>query len=135
MGLLCVIYMILALRTNLVFFLIFLTLIPAFACLAGAFFHLAQDPVGNAVLGNRLIYASGACSFVTCLLGWYLFLSIMMASLDFPVGLPGEFPFFFFFPLFLLFSFLSCFLGGLLVRAFRCEASAGEVPISLHTFS
>jgi hypothetical protein len=112
MGLLCVIYMILALRTNLIFFLIFLTLIPAFACLAGAFFHLAQDPVGNAVLGNRLIYASGACSFVTCLLGWYLFLSIMMASLDFPVGLPGEFPFFFLFSSFSSFLLLELFFWG-----------------------
>jgi hypothetical protein len=83
-------YMILALRTNLIFFLIFLTLIPSFWTLAAAFWKLSEDPVGNAVLGNRLIYTSGACSFVTCILGWYLFLSIMMASLDFPFQLPGK---------------------------------------------
>jgi hypothetical protein len=83
-------YMFLALRTNLVFFLIFLTLIPSFWTLAAAFWKLSEDPVGNAVLGNRLIYTSGACSFVTCILGWYLFLSIMMASLDFPFQLPGK---------------------------------------------
>jgi hypothetical protein len=62
--------------------------------LAGAFWHLAADPEANAHLGTRLIYASGACSFVTCLLGWYLFMSIMMASLDFPVELPGKFEIF-----------------------------------------
>jgi hypothetical protein len=75
--------------------------------LAGAFWQLAQDPVGNATLGNRLIYASGACSFVTCILGWYLFMSIMMASLDFPFSLPGK----------LALSFLSVLsLGGNLGR-------------------
>jgi succinate-acetate transporter protein len=42
MGLLCVIYLICALRTNIVFLVIFLTLIIAFGLLAGAFWQLGQ---------------------------------------------------------------------------------------------
>ena len=88
MGVLCFIYMILALRTNLVFFLIFLTLVPAFSLLAAAFWHLAEDYEGNAALAQKEILAAGALTFVTDMLGWYIFFAIMLASLDFPFQLP-----------------------------------------------
>jgi len=42
MGLLCFVYLIIALRTNIIFVLIFATLVPAFGCLAGVFFYAAQ---------------------------------------------------------------------------------------------
>lgn len=41
MGLICFIFLICSLRTNIVFFVIFLTLVGAFACLAGAYWNLA----------------------------------------------------------------------------------------------
>lgn len=41
MGVLCFVYMICALRTNVVFLGIFFFLIPAFGCLAGAYWQLA----------------------------------------------------------------------------------------------
>lgn len=45
MGVLCFIYMIVSLRTNIIFFLIFLTLVGAFGCLAGFFFSIGNsDP-------------------------------------------------------------------------------------------
>jgi hypothetical protein len=34
--------------------------------------------------------AGGAFTFVTCILGWYLFFVIMLAALDFPFQLPGK---------------------------------------------
>lgn len=88
MGLLCFFYMILALRTNLVFFLIFLTLVPAFCLLAAAFWYNAEDYKGNAEYVKTLILAAGALTFVTDLLGWYIFFAILLASLDFPFQLP-----------------------------------------------
>jgi len=88
MGVLCFLYMILALRTNLVFFLIFLFLVPAFSLLTAAFWHLAEDPVANAAKANKEIIAAGACTFVVDMLGWYIFMAILLASLDFPFQLP-----------------------------------------------
>lgn len=85
MGLLCFIYMICALRTNVVFFLIFLTLVPAFGCLAGAYWHLA---LGNTATASTLQVAAGALTFVTDMCGWWIFFAILLASLDFPFQLP-----------------------------------------------
>jgi len=90
---LCLVYMILALRTNIVFFLIFFTLVPAFGCLAGAYWHLALAYGGqaaSATTAGRLVIAGGAWCFITCLLGWYIFFAIMLAALDFPFNLPGK---------------------------------------------
>lgn len=87
MGLLCLVFMICALRTNVVFFLIFTFLVPAFACLAGAYWQLAQ---GNAVLAVKLQLVAGALTFVVDLLGWWIFFAILLASLDFPFQLPGK---------------------------------------------
>lgn len=89
MGVLCFVYMICALRTNVVFVGIFLFLIPTFSCLAGAYWHLAQ---GSAPIALKLITAGGACAFIVCVLGWWIFAAIMLASLDFPFSLPGGFP-------------------------------------------
>ena len=41
MGVICFIFLICSLRTNIVFFVIFLTLVGAFGCLAGAYWNLA----------------------------------------------------------------------------------------------
>ncbi|KAH7359513.1 GPR1/FUN34/yaaH family-domain-containing protein [Pyrenochaeta sp. MPI-SDFR-AT-0127] len=85
MGLLCFVYLICSIRTNLIFFLIFFTLTPAFALLAGTFLQVAN---GQAALAAKLQEAAGAFTFVTCMLGWYIFLAIMLASVDFPLDLP-----------------------------------------------
>ena len=85
MGILCLVYLICSMRTNLVFFLIFFTLDPAGGLLAGTFLNLAQ---GKAALAAKCQEAAGAFTFVTCLLGWYIFLAIMLASVDFPFSLP-----------------------------------------------
>lgn len=85
MGLLCLVYLICSLRTNIVFFGIFLTLVCAFGCLAGAYWQISN---GNLALAGKLQTAGGAFTFVTCALGWWIFLAIMLASLDFPFQIP-----------------------------------------------
>jgi succinate-acetate transporter protein len=87
MGLMCFIYMILALRTNIVFVGIFASLVCGFACLTGSYYQAAK---GNAGVAHNCQVAGGACVFVTSCLGWYLFFVIMLAALDFPFQLPGE---------------------------------------------
>ena len=87
MGIMCFVYLICSLRTNIVFFGIFFTLVLAFACLAGAYWQLNN---GHTALAGRLQIAGGACAFVTCLCGWWIFIAIMLASLDFPFSLPGK---------------------------------------------
>jgi hypothetical protein len=88
MGILCFIYLICSIRTNLIFFLIFFTLVPAFGLLAGAFLHAAK---GNAAIASKCQEAAGAFTFVTCMCGWYILLAIMLASVDFPFDLPRKY--------------------------------------------
>lgn len=87
MGILCLVYLICSIRTNLVFFLIFFTLVPAFGLLAGTFLQVAK---GNAAVAAKCMEAAGAFTFVTCICGWYIFLAIMLASVDFPFDLPRK---------------------------------------------
>lgn len=85
MGLLCLIYLICALRTNIVFVIIFFTLTLGFAVLSGSYWQAAQ---GNADISRKLVIATGAFFFVTCLAGWWIFFAIMLAALDFPFQIP-----------------------------------------------
>lgn len=87
MAILCFIYLICSLRTNICFFMIFLTIDIAFALLAAAYW---QANNGNLGLSHNLQVAAGAVAFVTCLFGWWIFMAIMLASLDFPFSLPGK---------------------------------------------
>ncbi|EXJ56432.1 hypothetical protein A1O7_06775 [Cladophialophora yegresii CBS 114405] len=83
MGVLCFVYLIVALRTNIVFVLIFALLVAAFGCLAGFFFQM-----GNGVVNATLQHAAGGLTFATSLLGWYLFVVQLLAAVDFPLNLP-----------------------------------------------
>ena len=98
MGVLCLIYLICSLRTNVVFVVIFFTLVIAFSLLAGSYWQsanaLADLGAGGApnaaklALGHRLQVAGGACLFVTAMAGWWIFFAIMLAALDFPFQIP-----------------------------------------------
>ncbi|TKA22069.1 hypothetical protein B0A50_08449 [Salinomyces thailandicus] len=85
MGLLCFIYLICALRTNLVFVGIFATLCAGFGCLAGVYWYGAE---ADAETAEALTVAAGALTFVSDMLGWWIFFAILLASLDFPFQLP-----------------------------------------------
>jgi succinate-acetate transporter protein len=87
MGILCLIYLVCSIRTNLIFFLIFFTLVPAFGLLAGAFLNAAE---GKVAIAGKCQEAAGAFTFVTCLCGWYILFAIMLASVDFPLDLPRK---------------------------------------------
>ncbi|KAF7190699.1 Protein alcS [Pseudocercospora fuligena] len=85
MGLLCLIYLICSIRTNLILFLVLLPLPAAFSCLAASFWYAGQ---GMADKSSDLTTAGGALLFVTCMFGWYLFFALMLASVDAPFQLP-----------------------------------------------
>ncbi|KAI4176930.1 MAG: hypothetical protein LQ343_000787 [Gyalolechia ehrenbergii] len=93
MGMICLVFLICSLRTNIVFFVIFFTLVCAFGCLAGAYFNFAlvyenATNAAAATRAGRLVVAGGAFTFMTSLAGWYIFFAIMLASLDFPLQVP-----------------------------------------------
>lgn len=116
MGLLCIIFLICSLRTNVAFFVIFLSLTIAFGLLTGAFWAQAEDFAGNAHYAHKLlvvrtlvilvfantcstldeeslkkligVQGAGASAFVTCLAGWYILLAISLAIVDFPIQIP-----------------------------------------------
>lgn len=97
MGVLCFVYLICSLRTNIVFVVIFFTLVLGFGCLSGTFFYLAEGynlgattaaGAAKLALAGKLEIAGGACLFVTCMAGWWLFFAIMLAALDFPFQIP-----------------------------------------------
>lgn len=85
MGLLSLIYLICALRTNLVFVAIFLGLLLTFVVLTGAYWHTA---LGHTEMAERLQVAAGAFGFLATLAGWWIFFAQMLASVDFPFQIP-----------------------------------------------
>ncbi|TGO33701.1 hypothetical protein BHYA_0231g00130 [Botrytis hyacinthi] len=92
MAVLCLIYLVCSLRTNVVFVIIFFTLVVAFSLLTSVYWHTANG-IGNIdatqlELANRLQIAAGATLFVTSLAGWWIFFAIMLAALDFPFQIP-----------------------------------------------
>lgn len=61
MGVLCLVYLVCALRTNIVFVVIFFTLVLAFSCLTAAFWYTAEAAGGNAgaaATAGRLLVVS-----------------------------------------------------------------------------
>lgn len=86
MGLLCLIYLVCSIRTNIIFFTIFLVLVPSFGCFAAAFW---QNSNGNFNYCLTLLKVGGAGFFVVAMCGWYLFAVQVLASVDLimlPVG-------------------------------------------------
>lgn len=92
MGVLCLIYLVCSLRTNIVFVVIFFTLVCAFGLLAGVYWQTANSIANNdpsaLALAGRLQIAAGAFTFVTSMAGWWIFAAIMLAALDFPFQIP-----------------------------------------------
>ncbi|KIW83886.1 hypothetical protein Z517_03132 [Fonsecaea pedrosoi CBS 271.37] len=85
LAMITTIFAICALRTNIVFFSALFTLIFAFGCAAGAFWHLA---LGNADTGNKLTIAAGAFTWALTMMVWYLLAVQLLECVDFPLTLP-----------------------------------------------
>lgn len=88
MGVLSFVFLVCSLRTNVVFVIIFLSVMLCFFLLTGAYFSLAADYVGNAAFAHKLVLGGGGCGFVCCLAGWYILFAILLAVVDFPFQLP-----------------------------------------------
>jgi succinate-acetate transporter protein len=85
MGVLSLLYLICALRTNITFVAIFFGLFMTFVLLAGSYWQFA---LGHGGIALKLQIASGAFGFMACIAGWWIFLAQMLASVDFPFQLP-----------------------------------------------
>ncbi|CAI6099199.1 unnamed protein product [Clonostachys chloroleuca] len=88
MGVLAFVYLICALRTNIVFVTISLSLLPAFSMLMAAFWLQAEDFEGNAAMAHQMLVGAGASLIVTCVAGWYMLVAILFEIVDFPIQLP-----------------------------------------------
>ncbi|KAI0125427.1 hypothetical protein BJ170DRAFT_637550 [Xylariales sp. AK1849] len=88
MTIVCFVFLICSVRTNIVFVIIFLSLVLCLGLTTGAYWFLAQDYVGNAAYAAKLLVGAGACAFVTTACGWWLLLTMLLVSVDFPLSLP-----------------------------------------------
>ncbi|KAI1427345.1 GPR1/FUN34/YaaH-class plasma membrane protein [Xylaria sp. FL1777] len=88
MGILCFMYTICALRTNIAFVIVFFTLLFAFSLITGAYWALAQDYTANAGFAAKLLEGAGGFSFVCTATSWWILFSLMFASVDLPFSLP-----------------------------------------------
>jgi succinate-acetate transporter protein len=79
------IYTIAATRTNVMFFLVFLTLTFAFSLLAAAHFHTG---LGEMTKAANEFKAGGAFAFVTSVAGFWIAVSLILKSVDFPYEVP-----------------------------------------------
>ncbi|KAJ6076895.1 hypothetical protein N7499_008876 [Penicillium canescens] len=85
MAVLMLIFMVCATRTNVVYTLIFLSLLIVFLLLSSAYWLLGE---GNAATGDRCVKGAGASLFVASLLGFYLLIVQLFEALEFPFYLP-----------------------------------------------
>ncbi|KAF9874743.1 GPR1/FUN34/YaaH-class plasma membrane protein [Colletotrichum karsti] len=60
MGMICLVFLVCSLRTNIVFFVIFLTLVAVFGLITAAYWFLAMDFTGNSAYAAKLLEAAGA---------------------------------------------------------------------------
>jgi len=85
MAVLMLIFMVCATRTNLVYTLIFLSLLLVFLLLSSAYWTLGE---GSAAVGARCVKGAGAALFVASLLGFYLLIVQLFEAMGFPFQLP-----------------------------------------------
>jgi len=85
MALVTFFFVIGSLRTNVVFVLVFVFIDLAFIMLMATYWTLAE---GRTAIAKRFQMAAGAFIFVFCVFGWYLFFTMMLLAVDFPLALP-----------------------------------------------
>jgi uncharacterized protein len=67
MAVLSVVFLVCALRTNICFVIIFLSLIINFCLLTSAYWLLAADYAGNAAAANKMVVVSDPCKNSTAM--------------------------------------------------------------------
>ena len=85
MAVLCLVYMICALRTNIILVWVLFTFVVAFPCLTASYFY---NGAGMTSRSANCRIAGGAFAFSGSVAAWYLFLALLLESVDFPISLP-----------------------------------------------
>jgi uncharacterized protein len=85
---LSLIFLLGALRTNLIFVLIFVSATTGFGFAAAALFYTAD---GKADIAATCLVATGAGFFAADMLGWYLFLGMIIDTMELPLPSPPVF--------------------------------------------
>ncbi|KAJ7127651.1 GPR1/FUN34/yaaH family-domain-containing protein, partial [Mycena epipterygia] len=84
-AVLCIVYFVAALRTNVVFVSVFATLVFTFSFLAAAY---RQAAFGNTAMSLTFLKTAGAFGFVNIVCGWYLAVGLIFAAGEMPFTLP-----------------------------------------------
>ncbi|KAJ7508789.1 GPR1/FUN34/yaaH family-domain-containing protein [Mycena galericulata] len=84
-SVLCILYLIASLRTNVVFAYVFATLVMTFAFLAASY---RQAGLGNATMSLTFLKTAGAFGFANVVGGWYLAAVLIFAATEMPFNLP-----------------------------------------------
>ncbi|KAK6991790.1 transcriptional activator of ethanol catabolism AlcS [Favolaschia claudopus] len=84
-AILCILYFIAAVRTNVVFMYVFFTLVFTFSFLAAGY---RQAGLGNAAMSATLLKTAGAFGFANIVGGWYLAVVLIFAAVEMPFSLP-----------------------------------------------
>jgi hypothetical protein len=79
------IYLIASIRTNICLLGILLFTVIGLELLAAAYWNIGA---GNMEMALKFQHGAGGCTFVVCIFAWYLFLVLVLASVDFPISLP-----------------------------------------------
>jgi uncharacterized protein len=85
MAVLCFLYAIAALRTNICLVAILVCFTVTFPCLAASYFDAARGELG---MSSQLRIIGAAFAFAASLIAWYLWFSMILDSVDFPLSLP-----------------------------------------------
>lgn len=85
MAIVSTFFTIAGLRTNVALFVSLAILVPTFAVIASSFFAISHGQLERA---RTLQHAGGGLLFAVSCTGWYVFLSMLLASVDFPIALP-----------------------------------------------
>lgn len=85
MALVTFFFLLASFRTNITFVLVFLFIDLAFIMLMATYWTLAE---GKTAIAAKCQKAAGAFVFVFCVFGWYLFLTMILMAVDFPLNLP-----------------------------------------------
>ncbi|USW59471.1 Putative acetate transporter GPR1/FUN34/SatP family [Septoria linicola] len=81
LGILSFIFLLCSLRTNLIFFLIFVAATMGFGFATASFFYAG---IGAMAQSSQFLVATGACFWAAAMLGWYLLLAIMIPTMELP---------------------------------------------------
>ncbi|KAI0107243.1 GPR1/FUN34/yaaH family-domain-containing protein [Nemania sp. FL0031] len=85
MTLVCAVFTVASVRTNVVLFLILLLLVPTFGCLSASFFAVSQ---GLSAKAQMLQHVGAGLLLAVSFLGWYIFVALILLSVEFPIMLP-----------------------------------------------